>query len=126
MSAKKYRPCKCGCGQDTGHRRRTWVPGHMPDDYKARVWTKERHTWAYYQRLEVFEEELVRLGPRFTRRALLAVLNDVRVRAYRTGYQKGQKFALDKRKDQSPQHDDQRGVNFSLESLTFNEVQQGE
>ena len=98
VSRKKPRPCKCGCGGDTGTRHHLWIPGHYTRQHRADNWARTRRTWAYKRRAQVFLREIDRLGRRCTREDLLAIMQDVDRRGYMSGFIRGRKRWLDHRK----------------------------
>jgi hypothetical protein len=98
MSARKFKPCKCGCGRDTGSRHREWVRGHFDFVARSDMWERTRRANVTRKRVEKFKAIARSLGRRISQGELMAAFQEVDVRAYRSGFLAGQKCALSQRK----------------------------
>lgn len=86
VSRKKPRPCKCGCGGDTGTRHRKWIVGHYDFVTRSDIWERTRRAEVHRKRREKLLAIVRSLGPRMTERELIAALTDVERRGYLRGY----------------------------------------
>lgn len=99
MSARKFHPCKCGCGENTGSRHRKWVDGHYTARVRSARWRQTRGGQVMQKRAEAFKAEVDNLSRRLTKEDLLALFQNIYERGYRAGYLTGAAASLRDRQE---------------------------